>query len=50
MYSVSKGGHTALMWAVLNGYKEIAKNLLKAEANVDLQNKVGNVCSGVPSK
>ena len=36
----SQDGYSALMWAVLRGWTELVVELIKAEANLNLQNKV----------
>ena len=40
MSVITQDGRSALYWAAFKGYTEIVQQLVKAGANLDLQNKV----------
>ena len=40
MSVITQSGNSALYWAAFKGYAEIIQQLVKAGANLDLQNKV----------
>ena len=40
MSVITQDGWSALYWAVLEGHTEVVQQLVKAGANLDLQNKV----------
>ena len=40
MSVITQNGWSALLWAVYNGNTEVVQQLVKAGANLDLQNKV----------
>ena len=44
MSVITQCGQSALMWAVGKGKTEVISELLKAGANVDIQNKVCHDC------
>ena len=44
MSVITQGGWSALMWAAYNGYTETAAELVKAGADMNLQN---NVCLNI---
>ena len=40
MSVITQDGYSALIWAASNGYTEMVVDLVKAKANLDLQNEV----------
>ena len=40
MSVITQNGWSALLWAAYKGYTEVVQQLVKASANLDLQNKV----------
>ena len=37
---ITQDGYSALIWAAIKGHTEVVVELVKAKANLDLQNKV----------
>ena len=48
MSVITQSGESALILAVVNGHTEVAVELVKAETNLDLQNKVCSTVTCVP--
>ena len=44
VFHVQWGGRTALMWASESGCLDVVKELLRAQAGVDMQDEVCRVC------
>ena len=40
MSVITQSGYSALIWAAFDGHTEVVVELVKAKANLDLQNKV----------